>query len=380
MRGRVARRIGVVAAVVALLLLLVPGGAGATQRPSVSDKVRSGSEVTVPADETVPHDLYITGGTVTVDGRVQGDLVIAGGDVVVNGPVDGSLLVAAGNVTVRGAVGGHVRAAAGTVHLLGPTARDALAAAGTLEVASAARVGGDLLFAAGQTELRGTIDGGVLGRTGDYDRGGSVGGTDNVTIWNTPGLPGPSTAERFLDVVRRFAIIALFGVLLLWLAPRFTARGTFSMRRGPAQSLGIGLLSLVIFVAVFIGTMIVVIILVALLAGFGLGWLALTTALAGVLGGTLLWSALMILLAQLALAVAGLAIGRLLLERSAGGGTPRTGQALVLGAAVMAVLGAIPLLGWAISLLVQAAGFGALVRGWRQLRAEDTAPVLPAAP
>ena len=94
----------VLAASVALLLALFAISFALAQG-DLGGKLRSGRDVTVPAEETVATDLYVSAGTVTVDGTVQGDLVVTGGSLTLNGTVDGDVLAAGGTIRVGGTVG-----------------------------------------------------------------------------------------------------------------------------------------------------------------------------------------------------------------------------------------------------------------------------------
>src|SRR6266511_2423953 len=100
------RRSPLVKAIAFLALALASLSAAAVaQQTELGGKVRSGQEVTVPAEETVPGDLIASAGTVRIDGRVDGDLVASGGQVTVAGTVTGDVLVAAGTTTISGDVG-----------------------------------------------------------------------------------------------------------------------------------------------------------------------------------------------------------------------------------------------------------------------------------
>jgi len=65
-------------------LLLVPGvllsGTLAQGLPA-EEKFRSGSRVSVGANETLSDDLYASAGQIDIAGTVQGDLIAAGGDI-----------------------------------------------------------------------------------------------------------------------------------------------------------------------------------------------------------------------------------------------------------------------------------------------------------
>ena len=357
---------------VLLAVLLLPSLPlfGAAQQGAAEGKVRSGDEVVIAADETVSHDLYVTGGTVRIDGRIEGDLIVAGGDVEVNGPVIGDLLVAGGDVTVAGSVDGAVRVAGGNVQVRGQVRRDLLALAGNLKTERDGRIGQDLLFTAGNVELSGTVAGGVLGRAGEYSNRGTITATESVTTWRGPAFSEPSALERVFALLRNYLLIALAGALLLWLAPRFLPSAAGVLTERPFESLGIGMLAGVILLAVLIGLFVALGILVALFGVSGFNRLALTTALGGFLGGGLLAVAFILVMGLLAAAVAGLALGRFILRRIAPSGSARPLEALLAGAFVVALLMAIPVVGGIVSFVIGLLGLGAVTLLLRRLRRE----------
>jgi cytoskeletal protein CcmA (bactofilin family) len=145
------------------IALAMLSAAALGQETELGGKLRSGQEVVVPAGETVAGDLYASAGTVRVDGRVDGDLIATGGQVTVSGTVTGDLMAAAGTTTISGQVGGDARVATGQARVQGQVGEDLLLAAGQASLDSGARVGGDLVFAAGRMTMNGTVAGSVLG-------------------------------------------------------------------------------------------------------------------------------------------------------------------------------------------------------------------------
>ncbi|MGD9891073.1 MAG: hypothetical protein AB7R89_02045 [Dehalococcoidia bacterium] len=361
-----------IAGTIALLLMvtLLPAVYAATQAAAVRDKFRSGGEVTIAADETVPHDLYVSGGRVRIDGTIQGDLVAAGGEVDIDGPVQGDLIVAGGDVTVRGTVDGDVRAAGGMVRVEGAVQEDLLVTAGRFILADAATVGEDLIFGTGQTTLDGTVTGGVLGSSGDYSANGTIGGAVDVTVDEDD---GPTMIERVLGQLRRYITIVLLGLLLLWLAPRLFGAATRLLRERPLPSAGVGLGTIVI-----VGLALIAMVLAIVVAAIVLGWLGFTGLLATTIAGLLLAGGLLTFLAvvtafYLADAVVGVTIGRLLLR---GEGAARPIWALLLGVLIVVVLTAIPLLGGLLQIVAAIVGIGALAWSvWQRGKAPAPASI-----
>jgi cytoskeletal protein CcmA (bactofilin family) len=344
-----------------LIVTLLPAVHAATQATGPRDKFRSGGEVTIAADETVPHDLYVSGGRVQIDGTIQGDLVAAGGDVDIDGRVQGDLIVAGGDVTIGGTVDGDVRAAGGMVRVEGAVQEDALVTAGRFVLAGGASIGQDLIFGTGQTTLDGSVAGGVLGSSGDYSANGTIGGSEDVTLDDGQ---GPTVVERLIGQLRRYITIVVLGLLLLWLAPRLFGAAARLLRERPLPSAGFGLAAVAL-----VALALLVMLLAIVLAAIVLGWLGFTgllaTTIAGLLlAGGLLVFALMVSAFYLADAVVGVTIGRLLLR---GEQPSRLTWALLLGVLIVVVLTAIPLVGGLLQIVAAVLGIGALVwSAWRR--------------
>lgn len=338
------------------MLVVVGASVAVAQESRLGGKVRAGGNVVVLAGETISGDLYASGGQVRIEGTVEGDLVAMGGQVQVSGEVTGDVMAASGNVDVSGNVGGDVRAGAGQVSISGSVGEDVSAGAGQVTVTSSGRVGQDLLFGTGQTTLDGRVDGNVLGATGDYRRRGTVGGTEDVTVSRK--RAALTVEDRLLGALRRFASILIVGALLLWLAPRVVDGAAQRLRRRPLASLGVGVLSIVGFLVLVVG-----LILVAVLLSIGLGLVRLGDLVGVTIFGT--WTLLtvlgfmfFVLAAFGAQAGVGLALGRL-----AVGASPdaRRWAALFLGVLIVVVISSIPAVGGWLAFLIALLGLGAII-------------------
>jgi cytoskeletal protein CcmA (bactofilin family) len=353
----------------------------AAQQAELGGKVRSGREVTIPAGQTVQGDLIASAGTVRVDGRVDGDLVASGGQVTVAGTVAGDVLAAAASTTISGQIGGDVRVASGQVRLRPPArvAEDLLVAAGQATVDRGARVGGDLIFGAGRMQVDGAVAGSVLGSTGNYARGGSVGGSERVNVQQPPEERQPTLADRVVDAVRRYVSILVIGVLLLWLLPRMFRGAADAARGRPLVSFGVGILG-------FIGVIVALVLLlfVTVLVAVVLGLLGLGSLTGVMVFGGLLVAAVVVFLFVLAVAFAaqatvGLALGRLLLR---GEGRSFLGWlgALAVGVLVVVLVAAIPVAGGFLEALLVLLGLGALLLMARPTRRRVAEPLGSAPP
>jgi cytoskeletal protein CcmA (bactofilin family) len=346
--------------IVLLAVALVTLPAAAAQQSELGGKVRSGSEVTIAAGETVQGDLVASGGTVRVDGRVDGDLVASGGRVDVTGTVTGDVLAAAGSTTIAGDVGGDVRAATGQARIEGRVGEDVVLAAGQATVTQGGQVGGDLIVGAGRMQMDGAVAGSVLGSSGGYTQGGSVAGSRQVNLRQPDETREPTLADRTLDIVRRYVSIVVVGLLLLWVLPRALRGAADAVRGRPLVSLLVGVVGFIGVVVLLVLVVLVTVLLAVVLGLLGLGSLTGMTVFGGLLVAATVAFLFVVAVAFGAQATVGLGLGRLLL-RADGRSFPGALAALLLGVAVVVLLASVPVAGGWLEALVVVLGLGALV-------------------
>ncbi|HTE85760.1 MAG TPA: polymer-forming cytoskeletal protein [Dehalococcoidia bacterium] len=361
-RGRMILTIAL--AVMALTLPLTQASAaGPSGDPA--DKFRGGNIVDIPAGETVPHDLYVSGGSVRIAGRVDGDLFVLGGTVDLSGPVTGDLFVAGGTVTISSAVDRHLRLLGGNATISGPVRQDLLAAAaGTLTLTPTAHVGGDLIFGAGRTEMDATVDGSVRGSAQSYVNNGRIGGSEQVTLRKereqVQERRTPAMAHSLFDQVRRFVGIALAGALMIVLVPRLIRRSDALIRERPLPSFGIGAVAFISYFALMVALLVAMILVALPLGALGLGGLAATEVLGVLLGMGLLTYLFILVLVFVGAAVVGLAIGRLILIRVRVSLARNDYVPMLLGAVIVVVVTALPFIGGVANFVAILFGLGAL--------------------
>lgn len=341
----------------AVAVLVVTGASVALAQDSELDgKIRAGDEVVVAAGETVDGDLYATAGQVRIEGIVDGDLLVAGGQVTVSGEVTGDVMASAGIVNISGEVSGDARIAVGQLTVSGSIGEDLFVAAGQATVSSSAEVGEDLVFGSGRLVMDGTVGGDVLGTTANYDRQGTVAGTESVTILE--GAAPPTATDRVVDAVQRLISILLVAALFLWLVPRFIDEPAQTLRRRPLASMGLGVVGVVGF-----GVLVLLVILVTVLVSIGLALVGL-----GDLAGAIVFAAL-VALAVLAFvfflatvfgapAWVGSALGSVAVTPDT---TGRRWGALILGVIVVVAVTSIPVVGGWLGALVVVFGLGAAI-------------------
>ena len=405
--------------VLSALIFLCQGAA-----PAFGTAFRSGENVLIGAEEVIDDDLYAVGETVIVDGLVTGDLVTCGASVTLNGSVEGDLIGCGQAVVINGTVGDDVRVAGMAVKLgaLGQIGDDLVAGSYSLETEEGSRAEGGLLFAGYQARLAGAITEGFRGTMNGLELLGSVGG--DVEIEVEGGEPGPSPAQffpspvpmpvvkpglsvldsaqvsgtltytastdgevapgaqlqsgitreepeagpeealtpqaRVLKQVRRYLTLFIVGLLLLWIAPRWTGRLAESIRAKPLPTLGWGALSLGVFV-VGILALAVAAILIGILVGYlTLGKLLGLVVVLGLFAEATWVAAFWLAVSFLAPIVVGLLLGKWLLKRTLPDRADGRLLPLGLGLLVLAILTAIPYLGPFVGFVVVLLGIGAL--------------------
>jgi cytoskeletal protein CcmA (bactofilin family) len=339
---------------VLLVLAVVVGAVPGVAAAQAGGAERFGGLVEVAEGETVAGDLSAVGGTVLIAGTVTGDVESTGGTVVVasTGAIDGDLTAIGGSVVVEGAVGGDVaasggsvlvregasvggtlEAAAGSVRMDGEVAGDARLAGETVTVGPTAAVGGDLLYDA--ETFTASPDASVAGVTRAED--GIVSVEPEATA---PALP------RGVGVVYGLLANLLLGAALVLVVPRFTDAVAAVGTRDSLRSGGVGLLA-------FVGVPVVLVLVALTIVGIPL-------SLAGLVAFTLLlW---------VAFVYGGLVVGTWLLSLL---GREGRWLALLVGVAVISLVGVVPFVGGVVRFLVLLVGLGAFVLTARGARGDE---------
>lgn len=392
---------GCIKAKIALLLALAAVTAAVLPTSASALTLREGSSVQVAEGEVVADDLYAFGDTITIDGTVEGDLVAFGQIVVVNGEVRGALISAAQTVRVPGSVGGTARVAGATVDVSGRVAGDVLA--GAAEVVVSGDVGRDLAVGAQHVGVSGSIGRNVLAGCSSLTIAGDVGGdvqaqAESVTVaepgqvdgnleyWSNaeadvrgdvagqtvrhdppeqarqrehrePGGVAGAMLAVFLAWVQAFVGFALLGLALVFAFARGARAGSQAAIARVLPSLGVGL-------AVFFATPMAIGFVFVVGLFIGAWWLAF------VLGATY-W-----LLLLAGMVIGSLAVGRVILRRTASAGEPALAWSVLLGLAIVWIVAAVPVIGWLAAWVVMLAGTGSLVLVWLG----KDAPPVPAEP
>jgi hypothetical protein len=351
----------------AVLLLVLVAGLVLGKGQLLGGKLRTGDNVTVPADEKWRGDLYLLGGRVTVAGFVDGDLTVLGGQVDVTGTVTGDVLAAGGSVSIGGIVRGDARLAGGQVTVGGTVRDDVAATGGQVTIPSSGEIGGDLIVSGGQVTMSGSVRGSVEGGAGNYTSGGEVRGTEHVVVAPSQSLPA-AAAEPVLDALRHFVVVFLFGALLLWLLPRGMAAAGGVLRERPWRALGGGGLAILGYIAFVIAAIILMILFAILFGLLQVGSLVAIDVIGWLLAIGVVTFLFILAAAFGADALVGLTVARWAVSRM---GTGTEGESrwqelglLAAGAAGVVIVTSIPILGGWLKLAVILFGLGAFAVAW----------------
>lgn len=144
----------------------------------------------LPADAVHEGWYFSAAERVVIEGTINGDAYVAGGSVEVDGTINGDLLVAGGQVTINGKVSDDIRVCGGSVHLGGKVGKSVTAAGGTVVLGKSGEIGGNLLAAGGNVELRGAVAGNVKIAAGDAGVTGTINKNADFGVGSLSILPG----------------------------------------------------------------------------------------------------------------------------------------------------------------------------------------------
>jgi cytoskeletal protein CcmA (bactofilin family) len=366
-------------------------------------------------DGTVKGDLVVFGTNITVNGTVEGDLIAAGQSVTINGTVkdDARIAGAVLKVSRTAVIGGDVVAGSASLETEEGSSIGGDIVVGAGQALLDGKVGDDVMAGTGSLELNGQIGGDVKAEVGDPEEGGppmsmlfpqsgisfpsvkpgfnlgkdaKIAGnleyTQSKDVKIAEGIVGgkvtrnqpvvdaskvkvePTPAEKAMtwtfNLLRTIVTWILFGLLLGWLAPLFMKSLMDKVQSQPAASLGWGVVT---YAAFFFAILVVLVVMIA--GGILFGVLTL-----GSMSGTIVWIGILAIFALVVgfvlvtvfltkIVVAWLG-GKLLLARIKPELAEHKVWPLVVGAVIVALLMALPFVGWLLKILAMFLGLGAL--------------------
>ncbi|MGV8987567.1 MAG: hypothetical protein ACOH2H_14940 [Cypionkella sp.] len=285
----------------------------------------------------VGSDLFAAGYSVDVAAPVKGDATLAGFEVTVRQGVGGNLRAGANDLTVDGAVGGYALMSAATLTMNGVVTGDAMLSADSISFGPEARIGGALtVYAANPSAITVPETVAPAGRVTIKQRT-----AENASEWGDINPVRINTWSVIGSVVMGIIMTGLLALLVIALAPKQVQLWREVAQAHPWRAIlsgflvasalaGSGIVLALTIVGIFLIPVVVVLVIAAIFAGYALGSYVL---------GSALWQA----------------FGRAMPDKLLG----KFGMAM-LGAAVVAVLWFVPILGWFLALGVTLLGIGTL--------------------
>jgi len=347
--------------------------------------LKKGDSVYVPKDEVIEGNLYAVGSTLTIEGKITGDVICAGQSININGEVTGDVICAGQSININGQIGGNLRLAGNSINFNGQTARNGIIMGATIVTAASSTIGWDLLILGNVFELRGDVGRDLYGSAGKVNIAGQIGknldlnfGAQNdyanpLTIADTAKINGDvkyksakdaaigagaiikgKTIHNFPTVVARKSnladlgwwwgkLISLFSALVIglvlisfWREQIIKITDLMLKKIGP--SLGWGILALLL-------TPLIVIILLITIIGIPLSLILLALWLIAMYAGKIL---------------AGILIGRSLLNNYWSKQKDSLILAMIIGIAIAYLIFALPIIGPFIALLAVLWGLGGI--------------------
>ncbi len=371
---------------------------------------------------TIKGDLIVFGETITINGTVEGDLIAAGQSVIINGIVTDDARIAGAllQISETAAIGGDVIAAGASLEAQDGSAIEGELVVGTGQTLLEGNITGDILAGTGALELTGEFGGDVNAQVGDPEAGGpspsmympqsglnfptvkpgftiadgaKIKGNLEYTQSKDIKIPAnvvggkvtrtapvvdpakqkaqPTPAQKAMtwifDLFRTIVTLIVFGLLLGWLAPVLMKTLMEKVQIQPAASLGWGLVA---YAAFFFAILVLVVAMIA--GGVLFGVLTL-----GGMSGTIVWVGILAIFAMVLgfvlvtafltkIIVAWLG-GKLILARFNPALAEHKVWPLVIGVALIALIVALPYIGWLFGVIIMFIGLGALWIWGREL-------------
>jgi cytoskeletal protein CcmA (bactofilin family) len=271
---RYLRRAPVIALICASVGLLT-----AFASPMSAAEFRKGQSVRVEKDEVIKSDLFATSESVRVEGTVDGDLYVAGKQVEVSGHVTGDVICVCQSLRISGQVDGNVRNASNNLTITGSVGRSVTSFTETFSLDRGGKIGYSLTSFSQVLTLDGNLGRDLLAYFHDANIEGPIGGEmrtkgDSLNVGSSASIGGNARFEgrnpaniasgakfasrlEYKKLERRSesergsgyyiwrliwaSAYVIFGLVLLWVLPRFSREATLNVENAGA-SIGLGVL------------------------------------------------------------------------------------------------------------------------------------------
>jgi len=325
----------------ALVVVLLLAGGCAPRSYWNGGNLAWGQDVEVDHGETHAGDLVVMGGSARIreGGRVTGNLVVQGGSARVGGQVDGDVVVNGGDVRLE----------------------DSAVVRGDL-----VHYGGEIRRADGAQVQGRTVSGGGSGWTppsppevtGPW--GGSWGGP-RMNVYDS-GSGAWGLLRNLAEAIISFLAVAALGILLIAFLPQHLSRVQQTATEMWPISLGVGFLTLLVAILVIIVLLVPAIIL------FVVGALLTITIVGAIVGIPVILVGAILLFIPAGLVTAGVLLGWVAIAQYVGDRVMAVLDrpsnpflSFLVGLVLLSLLGAVPCIGWLLTLGITCIALGAVV-------------------
>ncbi|MBI5152154.1 hypothetical protein HZA39_01350 [Candidatus Peregrinibacteria bacterium] len=325
-------------------------------------------------------NLYLSGRDISVDANIIGDFVALGMNIVIDNDIQGDVLAAGTAINISSNIKGSSRMAGAKISINGNVDNDVFVIGGNVDIAKNSVIGGDLIVYAGNVSMDGIVHGNLRGDVNMIKITGSVGKnvileiedyvriaqdsringdliyTSSTIVYVPDGVVGGAIkrnafAETWLqkgflgitlgNVLAKFIgflTFAIIGLLIAFLVPIEFPKVSELMKKSFLKYLGIGFL---ILIAAPIGC----VILLFTVIGVPI---------------SLIIAAVALIMGYVSKIFAGFFIGDLILRHETTNKWKLWGR-ILLGLAIISVVGFVPFAGPLAVFVLWIAAFGAFV-------------------
>lgn len=347
-----------------ILALMMPLAAGAA--------TFSAQEEILTIDEEIPDDLFAAARVIEIQKSVGSDVVAAAQTITTAAQVDGDVMAFAETIEIGGPVTDDVFAAGASIRIKEDVASDVFLVGEEVIIEPGVAIGQDVYVASQSAVIRGHVNGTVRAAGKVTIASGAVvegdlltWGTERPTIEEGAVVQGTTRhveartgAERSTRVILAGwvrSVLALFVValLILYVARNFTGNVLTTLREKPLQSVGVGVLWIIL-----VGP--VTLVLLITTVGLPLAALAVLKTI----------TSLIIAAGLSAIAIGSWLIDRVARQKSGGEQKPLLSwQHALLGAVVYEAIQLAGVFGWLLTFVLVLLMLGALaITAWRMLR------------
>jgi cytoskeletal protein CcmA (bactofilin family) len=291
------------------------------------------------------------------ESSVEGDALFAGYQALFSGKISDDLRGGMANCRLDGSIGGDVKVEVGNdkdtppVSAFGPAPPVAMPTVqGGLTIGESAVIEGDVTY---ESSLEATIDEKAM-VNGEVEQ---VRPAPQAKKGAPPPPPQNPLFTKTISSLKHLACVAIVGLLVLLVFPRWSTAWADTIRTRPAASFVSGLVGLAAFIALLVLAVVVIIVAAILLAGIRLDELVPMVIIGGMVGYAAMIVGFWLLAAFLAEALTGLAVGRAAVRDD---GIMARLAALILGIVLLGLLFSVPFLGGIVGFVVLTLGIGSI--------------------